>query len=323
MGISTIVDEANPAILTFEILIEGYACLDPDGLALYGLPMIDLHTHSTASDGTLTPGDLVHHAHSLGVNILALTDHDTIEGLQEAEQTAINLGIQFIPGIELDISYFPGTFHLLGLGIDYQNRELLDLLNEFQQERERRNKKILKKMNAFGISCTWKEMLAESSRGVMGRPHFARILVKKGWARDISDAFDRFLGFGKPLYEGRVGADLEKSIQAIHTSGGLAFIAHPLSLRLNWGPFRIALQDWMNKGIDGIETYHSGMSYRDGQKFAKIAKDYNLLETGGSDFHSPQDRERKLGRTCIEGRKIPDSLLIPLMDRFGRNRAHG
>ncbi|NCN04850.1 MAG: PHP domain-containing protein [Spirochaetales bacterium] len=279
--------------------------------------MFDFHTHSTASDGTLSPNELLTYGKSRNVEVIALTDHDTIDGLEEGASTARQLDMTFIPGIELDIAVTHGTFHLLGLGIDSTNDQLVESLIELQENRERRNKKIVKKMNAMGIRCTWDEVLAESVQGVVGRPHMARLLIKKGWAKDIPDAFDRFLARGAPLYEPKPGLDIQRALKIIHEAGGLAMLAHPQSLQLNWGPLTIELRRLKAMGLDGVESHHSGLSFRDGQKVVRIAAELDLLESGGSDFHSREDRGRKIGKTFLEAHSVPETLGLRLLFALG------
>lgn len=271
--------------------------------------MVDLHSHSTASDGTLSPTELLHYANSRDVSVLALTDHDTTAGLAEAKVAAAELGLTFIPGIELEIDFEPGTFHLLGLGIHrYSSERLADVSRASIAYRRERNEKIAKKMNQAGISGNYDDVVKLAGHEVVGRPHFARYLVQKGWAADIEDAFGRFLGQGKPLYAPRCGISLVDALDAIHDAGGLAYVAHPLSLRKNWTAVEQLLEEWKELGLDGIETFHSGMSFKQGKRFATIATRLGLFQSGGSDFHSPEDEHRKLGRTCLEGRKVPPEL---------------
>ncbi|WP_052078383.1 PHP domain-containing protein [Spirochaeta lutea] len=275
--------------------------------------MIDLHSHTTASDGSLSPGELVSLAKELGITHLAVTDHDTVAGLPEAMREAERLGITLIPGIEIEIAYAKGAFHLLGLGIyDYHHTMEL-LIDQAQAERTRRNLRIVKRMNAAGIPGDYGSIQAQTQGTVIGRPHFAQYLVQKGWAKTVQDAFDRFLGQGKPLFEPRQGIDLAAGIQAIHMAGGKAIIAHPLSLHLNWSPLKRSLQEWKELGLDGIEAYHSRMSSRDSGKVLRIARELGLLVSGGSDFHTPDDPLRRLGFTSLENKRVPPELAAPFM----------
>ena len=279
--------------------------------------MVDLHSHSTASDGTLPPKDLFTLAKSLGVRVLALTDHDTVDGIDEAIEAAGKLSIHCIPGVELEIDYPTGTFHLLGLGIDHNQPKLLALLKELQETRLSRNLTILAKLNNLGIQCTWQEVLDLSTRGVVGRPHFARILVKKQIVPSVIDAFNQYLGYGMPLYEPKPGIPLGKAIQTIKNAGGISIIAHPNSLQLNRSAFTKKIVEWKALGLDGIETFHSGMSWKDGRKFAVHCKNLELIESGGSDFHDPDDPFRILGKSCTEKRSIPVKLIEPTLTRLG------
>jgi predicted metal-dependent phosphoesterase TrpH len=281
--------------------------------------MVDLHSHSTASDGTLPPKELFNLAKSLGVRVLALTDHDTVDGIDEAIVSARNESIHCIPGVELEIDFPSGTFHLLGLGIDHTQPILLSLLKNLQETRLKRNLTILAKLNNLGIQCTWQEVLDVSTRGVVGRPHFARILVKKQIVPSVIDAFNQYLGYGMPLYEPKPGIPLDKAIEAIHNAGGISIIAHPNSLQLNQSVFTKRLVEWKALGLDGIETFHSGMSWKEGRKISTHCKTLGLLESGGSDFHDPEDTFRILGKTCTEKRSIPVMMIEPILNRLGIN----
>ena len=194
--------------------------------------MIDLHTHSTASDGTFSPGDLVNKAVSKKLKVLAITDHDTVAGLEEAKKASQNQDIIFIPGIELNIQWPTGEFHLLGLGLKQVSDDLNSIITYLQRQRETRNQKIVELLNKDGFEMTMTELIDRFETESIGRPHIAQMMVEKGYVKQRQQAFDNFLGKGRKYYVDRAGADLSMASKAIKNSGGVPVHAHPLSLYL-------------------------------------------------------------------------------------------
>jgi predicted metal-dependent phosphoesterase TrpH len=273
------------------------------------MALCELHCHSQASDGSLSPGELIHHAADAGISALCLTDHDTVAGLEEASRAAELRGIRFIPGIEIEISHPSGAFHLLGLGIyDYQGH-MEDILPRVRQDRIDRNMAIAKKMARLGVPGEYRDVAALADGDVVGRPHFAEYLIRKGFAFDVADAFERFLGPGGSLYVPREGIDLEEAIGKIHQSGGVAVVAHPASLHLSWTKLRKEAAEWKEMGLDGIEAYHASVKLNDGKKYHRIAEELELLATAGSDFHTPEQRHKVIGHRCIEQLEIGEEFL--------------
>ena len=206
--------------------------------------MIDLHSHSTASDGTSTPRDLLFEARDAGLTALALTDHDTLDGLAEASDTAEELGIRFIPGIELEIEHRPGEFHLLGLGLkDWEYSNLSKFLREIRHNRNERNAQMVELIQNDGIDISEDDLKQAAGGRIIARPHFARVLVEKKVAKSIKHAFDRFLAAGQKFYIPKKVITLEEGITLIHQAGGKAVIAHPLSLYLSWGNYLFVWQN--------------------------------------------------------------------------------
>ena len=240
-------------------------------------------------------------AHISGLKAIALTDHDTLDGLDEAEEAARSYGIRFIPGIELEASFAgKGKCHILGLGI--RNPENLDdFLKNTRQERNNRNIEIIRKMNKAGLSVSMEEIDNIAAGKVTGRPHFARWFIARGMAKDMSDAFNRWIGVGKPYYCARKSPIPEKIFEAIHCSGGKAVIAHPHSLMLKWSKLFKWLSAYRETGLDGVEAYHSGTNIQSARKLEKVAIRLGMIFTGGSDFHEP-DSDRSLG---IGAGKLP------------------
>ena len=197
--------------------------------------MIDLHSHSTASDGEFSPSELVALAIEKNVNVLALTDHDTFDGIEEGKQAAKNKNITFIPGIELNIQRSRGEFHLLGLGIKEPSTSLIKICKELQEGRLSRNQQIIEKMQQDCFPVNYQELKEMFPTQILGRPHLAAYLVEKKVVKKRQLAFDKYLGKGRPYYVERRAADLYDAIYAIKDSGAVPVLAHPLSLYVSWG----------------------------------------------------------------------------------------
>ncbi|MDR3356414.1 MAG: PHP domain-containing protein [Spirochaetaceae bacterium] len=283
--------------------------------------MIDLHTHSSASDGNLSPAELVRAAHAAGVSTIALTDHDTIDGIPEAESEATRLGISLIPGTEIDINWqydaadakagivrSSREFHLLGLGLKAPSPAFTGLMAEIKMERKRRNLLMIDKMNEAGVDADYRELCGMAGGGCVGRPHFAQYLIKLGKARSMQAAFDGFLGKGKPFYIQKTGADFRRAADAIHESGGLAVLAHPTTLYVSWGRLPVILAGLKEQGLDGVEAWHPVATERVCRRLEALAGTLGLRVTAGSDFHGEKRPGRRLGYTG-GGLPIDDSFL--------------
>ncbi len=269
--------------------------------------MLDLHTHSDKSDGTLSPAELIKKAAGTGLRAIALTDHDTVAGLDEAAFEAASQNIIFIPGIELSVEFPYGEMHMLGLGLKTWNGDINDRLTEIIENRNKRNRIIINRIRSAGIDITYKEVEA-LTQGTIGRPHIAEMLVKKGAAYSIHDAFQNYLGTGKPFYEPRVLFTPEKALELINAAGGISVIAHPLSMRHSLDSISEKLVQWKEMGIKGIETYQPGATAAKCRKLEKMSRKMGFIITGGSDFHGRNKPERVLGRAA-GGKKIPSELL--------------
>ncbi|MDR0400990.1 MAG: PHP domain-containing protein [Treponema sp.] len=286
--------------------------------------MVDLHTHSTASDGSLSPAALIQKAAGLNISAIALTDHDSIKGLAYARNEADLLGLRFIPGIEIEINYTgKGQFHLLGLGISRPSPAFLAAVEKLSRLREDRNREILDRMEELGIHAGMEE-LEELARGLhpadqgpdpggnpapsVGRPHFAALLVKRGIVKDRELAFSRYLRPGKPLYVPKPGLDFDEAQALIRESGGLPILAHPLSLFLSWGRLSTFIEDLKDRGLAGIEAWHPAAKLRKCRRLEETARRLGLYVTAGSDFHGESRNGRRLGHSC-EDREIEDSVL--------------
>ncbi|MBU0937248.1 MAG: PHP domain-containing protein [Spirochaetes bacterium] len=264
--------------------------------------MIDFHTHSSASDGTYSPAELMGKAHELGIATIALTDHDCIDGLAEAARTAAGLGLRFIQGVEIEIAFGPGEFHLLGLDlrIDLNKPDavLVSALAELAQARENRNREMVERFIQQGYPLDYAELRAMYGSGSLGRPHIAEYLVKKGIVRNKQLAFDQFLAKGKPFFIQKDCFPLDRAIELIHKAGGLAFVAHPMSLFVSWTRMRELLPAWKELGLDGVEAWHPLARIVDCERLQKLAGELALRVSAGSDYHGPIRPDRQLGRTA-------------------------
>jgi len=297
--------------------------------------MVDFHTHSNVSDGDLSPAMLVKQAVKQGLRAIALTDHDTINGLDTAKTAALEENFHLIPGIEINIKWMGGKsalgasglgpggeFHLLGLGINKPSPAFVTAVGELSRRREARNREILDKMHEFSIEATWDELL-DISRGEpspqsgsvevtsgnsMGRPHFAALLVKRKIVKNSNQAFERYLGVGKPFYVPKDGLIFEEAVALIRESGGIPVLAHPISLYVAWGRLPGLVKTLKEIGLMGLEAWHPTAKAGSCRRLEALAKELGLYVTEGSDFHGSVRPDRKLGYSG-KGRKIDDSVL--------------
>ncbi len=280
---------------------------------------VDLHTHSTASDGTMSPSEVVRLAKDSGLSAIALTDHDTVSGIAEACATAQTIGIDFLPGIEISAEFPPpGTLHILGYGIDPESAVLKEMTDSLLAGRDARNPKIVAKLNQLGITISMNEVEAEAGGDVIGRPHIAAVLVKKGYVSSVKQAFDQYLAQGAAAYFDKERLTPRRAIDLIHQSGGLAVLAHPIQLRLeNDAQLHRVIKDLVDVGLDGIEVIHSDHNEDLIKKYSDIARQYNLLPTGGSDFHGLNKSDICIG---FAGRKrVPRAFFEAIIQKLGRN----
>lgn len=254
---------------------------------------IDLHTHSTASDGTNTPSELVklaishgklHHTHS----ILSLTDHDTVSGIKEFmdESSKYPNQITAIPGLEFSTYYKEETIHILGYGIDQSNPHLLSSLQHYRDSRDGRNEKIIQKLQEHGISITMEDIMPKNPEDSIGRPLMAQYMLRHNYVSSIKEAFNRYLGDGKCCYVERERPTPEEVVSLIHEAGGIAVMAHPvLYKKLSFEELKKFTCHLKEIGLDGMEIYYSRNSQEDTTRYMKLADSLGLLHTGGSDYH--------------------------------------
>ena len=257
---------------------------------------IDLHMHSTASDGRLAPAAVVERAASRGVELMALTDHDTLAGIDEAQSAARRLGIRCLPGIELSARWARGVVHIVGLGIDPAHPALTSGVAVQQAERRRRAARIGERLERAGIAGISNRVAELVDKGVPGRAHFARALVADGAVRDMQSAFDRYLQRGRPGYAAVQWAAIEEIVDWIHAAGGTAVFAHPLRYRLSRGALRAALQSFVAAGGTAIEVSNGGGGRNDLVAAAALARRFGLSASMGSDFHDPDFPWIEIGR---------------------------
>ncbi len=256
--------------------------------------LIDLHVHTTASDGTFKPSEVVRIASEAGLSAIAITDHDTVLGYQEAADAAAQYGIEVIPGIEISTRYH-GAVHILGYYVNPSSAGMTEVLDWIVQNRDNRNRKVCALMQADGLPVYYEEMKARFG-DVVGRPHFASVLVELGLAKNVQDAFARFVEKGQKYYLPRTFLPIEHSVEIITEAGGLPVLAHPYQYRLDEASLRNLIEHCMEYGLVGIECFYTGYTDEQSAYLCKLAREYGLLQTGGSDFHGQNKPAIQLGR---------------------------
>lgn len=264
--------------------------------------MIDLHCHSTYSDGTFSPKMLLEYAYKRGVEVLALTDHDTVDGLDDffSHETSV----ERVAGTELSIDYDKGTFHLVGLFMDYKDKKLKETLDFLKSARRARNEKIVSSLSGlFGREITLDD-ISDGNEGELGRPHIAKFLLKNRKVSSIQEAFDKYLAKGMPLYADKARLGFEEAAAVIHGAGGITVLAHPVSLKIEDGQIAGFLGEYKEKGLDAVEVFCSEIPL-DKQPFYKsLAEGLGLGISAGSDFHGDNKLKIALGTG-------PDTLNTP------------
>jgi predicted metal-dependent phosphoesterase TrpH len=277
--------------------------------------MIDLHTHTTASDGTTTPGQLISMDRDMDLFAVAITDHETVDGVKPAMEAAQRHNQRFVPGVEISAEFSPGTMHIVGLGINPENPVLREKLKYLTDSRVRRVRDILKLLNKLDIKIDYQSISAKA-QGVPGRPHIATVMVEKGYVKNMNQAFKKYLSWGKPAYIKRRKFVCGDIINAIHAAQGLAILAHPYTLELTNSELKKMLVRLKQEGLDGVEGYYSTQPRTVSRLVRKEAEILGLLVSGGSDFHGETMPEIKLGRGCGD-LNVPDSLWKTMESRLG------
>ena len=273
---------------------------------------VDLNTHSNRSDGSDEPAELVRRAAAQSLSAVALTDHDTLEGIEEAQRAAKDLPIELIPGVEISCEWAPGAMHLVVLFLEPKPGPLQDRLAELQASRSNRNYRITDRLRQLGIDITMEEVSEESRVGVIGRPHFAAVLVRKGVVTDIPTAFTEYLGNNAPAYVPRLRLEPEEAIILARASGGVPILSHPHTLgHTAAAEFAATYRRLAAAGLVGIDAYYGEYSPEEREDLAATARSFGLIPSGGSDYHGSykEDLELGSGRGDLE---VPDSVLEEL-----------
>jgi predicted metal-dependent phosphoesterase TrpH len=259
----------------------------------------DLHLHSSFSDGTLSPAEIVDLARARGVNALSLTDHDTVAGLEEARSACRDAAILFIPGVELSVGYGNGEIHLLAYGMDIRSKSLRETLDRLAAERVRRMERMVELLQGMGVKAEFDGIKALAGGNILSRLHLATYLAREGFAASRDDAFARYIGNGKPAFVRRRILTLPSALELVVGTGGVAVLAHPALTR------RDDLIEYLVRiGIRGLEAYYPKHSPGDTARYLKLCRRYDLLATGGSDYHGAGKPESPLGATLTP----PDQL---------------
>lgn len=273
---------------------------------------VDLHAHSTASDGTETPAEVMRIAARADLTSVALTDHDTLEGIEEAQIVADGVGVELIPGTEISCEWPPGTMHMIILFLEPGPGPLQDRLVDLQAARSRRNEVIVEKLQELGMDITYDEILAEAGDGSVGRPHFAAVMERKGYVTDFRAAFDDYLANDRPAYVPRDRLSPQEAIELSRASGGVPVLAHPFTLGLNtaaeFSETYTQLADW---GLVGVECFYGEYDRSRQHALADAIVRFGMLPSGGSDFHG----DYKAGLELGFGRgqlSVPESVLEDL-----------
>jgi predicted metal-dependent phosphoesterase TrpH len=253
--------------------------------------LIDLHTHTAASDGDLSPAQLVRLAETLGLEAIAITDHDTIQSVCEWFDSGERANVEVVPGIEFGAEFSPGSMHVLAYYYDPRAGLLRETLDSMKRWRNERNPKIVARLRELGSNITFDEVL-----DIVGRVHIAKVLLQKGFVRSMQDAFDRYIGKGKPAYVQRRKLTVAVIARIVHQLGGVAVLAHPKSLLLKRKALKQLIAQLHAQGLDGIEAFYSDHTDEETQFFLNFAKQHKMLVAGGSDFHGKAKPHVALGR---------------------------
>jgi len=253
----------------------------------------DLHLHTTASDGVYTPEQLVRRAASLGFNLIAITDHDSVEGLMRARKEAQGNGVRLLSGVELSCGA-QKEIHVLGYGFDPEDRALRAFCEKRVAQREARAEAMVMRLCDLGKAVDMAHV-REMARGVIARPHVARALVEAGHVPSVSEAFDRYLKPGKPAYVPKEDVKVSEAVRLIRQAGGAAVLAHPMELKMGDAMMESLIGEWKGQGLEGVEVYHPSAQNNHASFLRHLAQRENMLITGGSDFHGEAVRKTEIG----------------------------
>jgi predicted metal-dependent phosphoesterase TrpH len=278
---------------------------------------VDLHSHSTASDGSEKPAALVEQALEVGLNALALTDHDTLDGITAAADAAGSTGLELIPGTELSLEYDQGGMHLVVLWLDPGPGPLQNRLDELRLGRDERNQLMAQRLTELGMPVTTQEILEEGGAGSIGRPHIAAVMMRKGYVETIEEAFELWLTSGKPAYIGRPRLSPEEAIRLARESGAVPIVAHPHTLGINRAQeMADLLTRLIAAGLVGLEAFCAGYRRHEREGYADLARRFGLVPSGGSDFHGTYKPGLSLG-TGYGDLVVPDTVVDELRSHCG------
>ena len=270
----------------------------------------DLHMHTTYSDGVCSPFELIDFAHKKGVHTISITDHDNLESYDIAKTYAAEKNVQLIPGIEISAVWNTRDIHILGYFCDSSNLTLNLALKEQAKRRKERLKLILKKLEAMGVNLSYEKVISYSQDGSIGRPHIAQALLDEEYVKTFQEAFQIYLGDDAGAYVERKGISVEQTIRLIQQAGGVAVLAHPMRSKCDE-----IIPDMVEWGLAGIETYCYSQKGAAARKYSDLAKRYNIVGAGGSDFHTPQ------GACHIGDLKMPVDVIDSLYEKLGSQKA--
>lgn len=268
---------------------------------------IDLHTHSLKSDGSMTPTEVVEAAKAAGLAAIALSDHDTVDGLEEAMAAGEKLGVEVVPAIEFSVISKTET-HILGYFIDYKNPELLQMLKEIVDLRIERNYVTTEKLNDLGFDITIEEVRALAPNNFVGRAHFARVLMDKGYTSSVKEGFDKYMSVGKYAYCEKQRLSAAEAVELIAKCGGISFLAHPHLTKLPDDELKAFLIELKGYGLSGLEGYYTDYTPEMEIKYRSLAEELGMIYSGGTDFHAKMKPHISIG-TGLGNMKIPYSVL--------------
>lgn len=281
------------------------------------MKLIDLHVHSTVSDGTLTPSELALYAKSKGLSAIALTDHDTIDGIEECQQKGLEVGVIVVPGIEFSANFYGKELHILGYYLDHHNTHLKKKLEELVVARNARNNEMLDKLTSLGFPLNFNDLYENcADNTILTRAHIAKAMVKKGYVNDLKEAFSRYLGDGKSAYVAKKHLTTKACIDLIHEAGGLAVLAHPMLYGYDQKDITNVIRGLSMEGLDGVECIYSTHSKDEATHLLQICLNLKLFPTGGSDFHGKNKPLLDLG-TGYGELTIPFNILEAMRKRLG------
>lgn len=277
---------------------------------------IDLHTHSLKSDGSMTPAEVVSEAKKAGLCAIAISDHDTVDGIEEAVAQGEKIGVEVIPAIEFSVQSKTET-HILGYFIDFKNPELLKILEQVVDLRIERNHVTVKRLNELGFDITLEEVRALAPNNFVGRAHFARVLMDKGYTESVKEGFDKYMSAGKYAYCEKQRLTAKEAVELISKCGGISFLAHPHLTKLPDEELREFLKELKGYGLKGLEGYYTDYTPEMQAKYQNMAKELGLIISGGTDFHAAMKPHISIG-TGLGNMKIPYSVLENMKKAAGR-----